>query len=62
VECSDDGQQWRAIFPVDGIADSKSEKYELRIEGGIGPRGITLRATDSMNNVSTAQVDPPRAR
>src|SRR5262245_8944560 len=31
VECSQDGQLWRAAFPVDGIADSKSEHYEVAI-------------------------------
>jgi hypothetical protein len=62
VECSQDGQLWRAAFPVDGIADSKSEHYEVAIDGTLGPRGLTLRATDAMNNVSTAQVDAPRGR
>jgi sugar lactone lactonase YvrE len=60
VEYSQDGQHWRSIFPVDGIADSRSERYELSIEGDIGERGLTLRATDSMNNVSSAQVDGRR--
>ena len=60
VEYSRDGQQWRGVFPADGIADSRKEAYELRVEGTLGPRGLTLRATDSMNNVSTTQVEPPR--
>jgi sugar lactone lactonase YvrE len=62
VEFSDDGQRWRGVFPMDGIADSRAEHYELPIEGEMDPRGITLRATDSMNNISTAHVDPPRSR
>ena len=62
VEFSQDGQHWRSVFPVDGIADSKSERYELSIDGELGERGVTLRATDSMNNVSTAQVDGRRRR
>jgi hypothetical protein len=62
VECSQDGQLWQAAFPVDGIADSKSEHYEVAIDGIIGPRGLTLRATDAMNNVATAQVSAPRGR
>lgn len=61
VEYSQDGAVWRAVFPVDGIADSRSERYEFAIEGRIGPRGVTLRAIDAMNNVSTAQVDAPAA-
>jgi hypothetical protein len=57
VEYSLDGTDWKAVFPVDGIADSKSEHYEIRVEGRIGPRGLTLRAMDAMNNIATAQVD-----
>jgi hypothetical protein len=60
VEYSQDGQRWRPVFPVDGIADSRSEHYELSIEGDLGERGVTLRATDSMNNVASAQVEGRR--
>jgi len=34
----------------------------IRIDGALGSRGLTLRASDTMNNVSTAQVDAPRSR
>ena len=60
VEWSIDGQLWHAVFPADGMADSKSERYTLSMEQALGPRGLTLRATDAMNNVSTAQVDARR--
>jgi sugar lactone lactonase YvrE len=56
VEHSGDGQHWVPVFPADGIADSRSEHYVLTLEEPIGPRGLTLRATDSMNNVATTQV------
>jgi len=62
VEYSPDGQRWRGVFPVDGIADSREEHYELPIEGELGERGITLRASDAMNNVSTTHVDAPARR
>jgi hypothetical protein len=45
---------------VDGIADSREEHYELTIDGELGDSGLTLRASDSMDNVATAHVDPPR--
>jgi hypothetical protein len=60
VEFSQDGQRWRGVFPVDGIADSRDEHYELAIDGELGDRGVTLRASDTMNNVSTMHVDAPR--
>jgi len=60
VEFSQDGQKWRGVFPVDGIADSRDEHYELPIDGELGDRGLTLRATDTMNNIATAHVDAPK--
>jgi len=55
----DGGLRWTAIFPVDGIADSKSERYELTLDDPLGDRGVTLRASDSMNNADTAHVSGP---
>ena len=57
VECSQDGTHWRAVFPVDGIADSRSEHYQVTFDGELGPRGLSIRASDAMNNVATTQVD-----
>ncbi len=62
VEYSQDGQRWRGVFPVDGIADSREEHYELGIDGDLGDRGLTLRASDSMNNVAAAHVAAPPRR
>jgi len=62
VEFSQDGQQWRAVFPTDGIADSRQEHYELAVDGVLDERGLTLRASDSMNNIETAHVDAPGTR
>ena len=63
VEFSQDGgQQWVGVFPTDGIADSKSEHYEVAIEGELGQRGLALRASDSMNNIATTHIDAPRRR
>jgi hypothetical protein len=53
----DGGLRWTGLFPADGIADSKSEHYDLTIDGDIGEGGVTIRASDSMNNTDTAHVD-----
>ena len=62
AEFSQDGQRWRGVFPVDGISDSRSEHYELVVDGELGERGLTLRASDAMNNVETVHVDRPSRR
>jgi hypothetical protein len=62
VEFSGDGQEWRGVFPTDGIADSRQEHYQLAVDGALTDRGLTLRVVDAMNNVETGHVDPPAAR
>ena len=57
VECSSDGQEWRTVFPTDGIADSRTERYEVTLDQPLGPRGLTIRVTDSMNNMMTRTVN-----
>jgi hypothetical protein len=62
VEYSQDGREWKAAFPKDGIADSRLEHYEVTIEGAISARGLIIRASDSMNNVATRQIEAPARR
>jgi hypothetical protein len=62
VEFSEDGQQWRAVFPTDGIADSRQEHYELTVDHLLSERGLTVRALDAMNNAETGHVDAPSGR
>jgi hypothetical protein len=57
----DGGVHWTAVFPKDGIADSKSERYEVTIDGRIGDSGLTIRASDSMNNTDTTHISTPAA-
>jgi len=57
VEISEDGQHWRGVSPVDGIADSREERYQLTTDGVLTERGLAIRAVDTMNNVATAHVD-----
>ena len=58
----DGGLRWVAVFPVDGIADSKTERYELTLDGPLGDAGVTIRASDSMNNADTTHVAAPAGR
>jgi hypothetical protein len=60
VEYSLEGERWRVVYPTDGIADSRSEDFEIDL-GQAANRSVTIRATDAMNNSSTA-VPPARAQ
>jgi sugar lactone lactonase YvrE len=60
MEISEDGQRWRVVSPVDGIADSREERFRITLEGALPARGLTLRAIDALNNVATAHVDGPQ--
>ena len=53
VEYSLDGSRWRVAYPVDGIADSRREDFEVTIDDAAA-RSVIIRATDAMNNVATA--------
>jgi len=55
-----DGTRWQTIYPKDGIADSRSEQFELSVDGE-ATRGIILRAADSLNNVASVSADAPTA-
>jgi sugar lactone lactonase YvrE len=63
VEYSLDGDRWQAVYPKDGIADSRVENYELAVPEAQGASGVVLRATDALNNVASARgVASPSGR
>ena len=61
VEYSLDGDRWQTVYPMDGIADSRLERFELPLEGEAAARGVIIRATDSLNNVTSARGEAPPA-
>ena len=54
VEYSLDASRWRVVYPRDGIADSRRETFEVRLDEGEAGRSVIVRVTDAMNNVATA--------
>jgi hypothetical protein len=54
VEYSLDGSRWRVAYPVDGIADSRREDFEITLAAGEAAGSVIIRATDAMNNTVTA--------
>jgi hypothetical protein len=55
VEYSLDGDRWQALYPKDGIADSRFEQFELTVPDAQGVQGVVLRAADALNNVASAR-------
>lgn len=45
---------WRDMTPLDGIADSRGEQFELRLDAPAS--AIVVRATDAFGNVALARV------
>jgi hypothetical protein len=56
VEYSLEGDRWRVVYPLDGIADSRAEEFEINLGDNLG-RSVTIRATDAMSNAATAVAD-----
>jgi len=61
VEYSADGTRWQMLYPLDGIADSRVERFELVLEGDAATGGVTIRATDALNNIGSGRGDVPPA-
>ena len=61
AEYSLDGDSWLTVYPRDGIADSRSEQFELSLEGDAATRGVIIRAIDALNNVTSARGEAPAA-
>lgn len=52
-----DGSGWKALFPVDGIADARREEFRVTLTlPDAKPHVIALRAFDANANVGSAQV------
>ncbi len=62
VEYSLDASRWRLAYPKDGIADSRREDFEIRLDDSAAARSVIIRATDAMNNVATSVAEVRRER
>jgi hypothetical protein len=60
VEYSLDASRWRVAYPVDGIADSRREEFDVTLDDAAGAGSVIIRATDAMNNVATAVAEIKR--
>ena len=60
VEYSLEGDRWQTVYPRDGIADSRTEQFELTLEGEMATRGVIIRAADALNNITSARGEAAR--
>jgi hypothetical protein len=45
-------QEWRTVFPADGICDSKNEDFKFRAPLPAGAESVvTIRVTDRHHNI-----------
>lgn len=52
VEVSQGHDEWRRVYPIDGIPDGLVEEFSVNLEDDGGP--VIIRATDALRNTSTA--------
>jgi hypothetical protein len=50
VEASVNGGPWQLLYPVDGLADSPDERYEMPLTNEADVARIVIRATDQLQN------------
>lgn len=53
VEYSLDTERWQVVYPIDGIPDSRTERFEVTLNPDDEDR-LIIRATDSLGNTITA--------
>jgi hypothetical protein len=58
IEYSVNSGKWNLVFPVDGIADSKSESFDFLVEGyREGVFTLVVKVTDTLGNAVTARAE-----
>ena len=53
VEFTLDAEQWQVVYPLDGIPDSREERFEVSVPSAEVDQ-LVVRATDAMDNIVTA--------
>ena len=54
VDYSLGGQNWQALRPLDGLADSREEQFELTLPSAADAARLVIRASDVLQNVTSA--------
>ena len=56
LEYSLGGGAWQVVYPVDGLADSPDERYEIPLASEADAARTVIRATDLLQNVLSQSV------
>ena len=59
AEWAKEAGTWTDLTSLDGLADSREETFEIRLEAP-APAAIVVRATDAFGNVALTRVTIPR--
>jgi hypothetical protein len=54
VEYAIGGEKWQVVYPADGLSDSREEVYDIKLPSAADRARLVIRATDVLQNVSTA--------
>jgi hypothetical protein len=57
VEFAIGGEKWQVVYPADGLSDSREEVYEITLPSAADRARLVIRATDVLQNVSTAVAE-----
>jgi Two component regulator propeller len=60
VEYTLGGQAWQVLRPMDGLADSRDERFELTLPSADAAGRVVIRAVDVMQNVASVGLRGPR--
>jgi len=55
VEYASAGERWRQAYPMDGLLDSREERFELVLPAG-AKSPVVVQATDALGNVATGTL------
>jgi hypothetical protein len=59
IEVAIDSGDFKPVYPVDDLLDTKLERFEVKLSLTAGAHVIAIRATDARNNSTIAQVEVP---
>jgi hypothetical protein len=54
------GQAWQTLRPLDGLADSREERFAITLTAAAEAERLVIRATDVMQNVTSGGIRDPR--